>query len=133
MVRLDEEILEVDAVAGVEGRVVIEPESIAGRLAIPLGDIAEGLGLRRKQRLGDQHLIRHDLVHELFVFGKFANENENERFVSGPRGANGQAHVRYYGASATKNESPPRRAVFNLLDDCRAVAERLASAAPPAA
>src|SRR6185312_11901169 len=91
--RPHEDVLEIDSVTAAEGREVEKPDREAGRLAVPFGQVAIESRLRRKQRRGD--LLRRgiDLVLQVLVVGKLADEREDERGVGRLRAADGEGHT----------------------------------------
>src|SRR5262245_45063199 len=78
MLRSYEQVLQIKAGLAAERRKIQEPERKADRRAIPLGHVAEHARGRCKQRRVDHRFGRDAFVGELFVFGKLADELEDE-------------------------------------------------------
>src|SRR5438270_7076223 len=90
--RANEEIFQIDARATRERRKIDEPDREAGRLAVPLRDLAEQLWMIGEQRFGDISLRGIDFVKQFLVFGEFADQRQNKAHLIGARAADGEGH-----------------------------------------
>jgi hypothetical protein len=90
--RADEQVFQKDAGAAAEGRKIVEPDRHANRLAVPFRDLAKQPRVVAKQRGGDVGLAGLDFVQQLFVFGEFANQRQDQSGFTGTRTADGERH-----------------------------------------
>ena len=96
----DEQVFQIKPRAAAEGREIDEPGREAGRLAVPLGDLAKQPGMICKQRRLDQRFGCFHFVEQSFVFGKFANKRENQSRFTWARAANDEGHSIAHTATA---------------------------------
>src|SRR5581483_1116433 len=90
--RAHEQIFQEDARPAGERGEIEEPDRKSNRLAAPLGDLAEQARVVAKQRLRDSRFRRLDLMRELFVFGKLADQRKDESGLIGARAVNRKRH-----------------------------------------
>ena len=81
MLGRDEEILQIDAVAAAEGRIAVEPDRVADRLAVDLGDVAEGPWLGPKSVSPIRVSSFSTAVEELLVFGQRLDQPQDGRSI----------------------------------------------------
>src|SRR5437879_11927232 len=81
--RLDVEVLEVDPVSPLPGRVVEEPQRESGDLAVVLGYVSEYGRLLAEERPPQIAGGRFHLVQRLLVHREFTNQRQESRDVFG--------------------------------------------------
>src|SRR5205085_9821809 len=86
------QILEIEARAATEGREVEEPEREAGRLGVPLRDLAEQTRMLSEDRRRDVGLGRFDFMGELLVLRELAEQREDQSGLAGTRTVNRKRH-----------------------------------------
>src|SRR5690606_10532248 len=70
----DEQILEIEAGASLEGREIVEEERETLRFAADLADQNLGIGARAEEFFAELRFVEADLVRELFIGGEVADE-----------------------------------------------------------
>src|SRR6266487_6062882 len=92
MLRVHEEILEVEARQAEERREVVKEEGKSKRLPLILGDQRLGVVALAEKEIGELLFGHRHLVLELFVARQGANEVGDERHVCKLPGSNGERH-----------------------------------------
>jgi len=80
-----EQVLEIQARAAHEGRVVVEKEGEPHRLLAEAGKHALGDGFLTEERLSYQRRGRHDFVQKLLVLGQLVDQAEHHLHVGDGR------------------------------------------------
>src|SRR6266508_2037542 len=106
MLRLDEEVLQVDAGLGEKRREVVKEKGEARGLALVLGDQGLRVGPLSEQGLGDLLLGRGDLVLQPFEARELADELGDQRHVRALAGPDPQGHRGRSRSRNTKRIAP---------------------------
>ena len=80
---LYEQVLQIDPGPAPEGRVVVEPQGEAHRLAVRLGDVAEAARVLAEQVAADVGLGGLHRMRQPLVFGQGLDELQDQRSVRG--------------------------------------------------